>query len=399
MLNLSLAAAGTDGDVRGSQAGPRPTARILISDDQHDVLAALSLLLKIHRFETETVCSPEAALNAAQARSFDLLLLDLNYTRDTTSGHEGLELLSSLRGRGITAPIVVMTAWGNVELAVEAMRLGATDFVQKPWDNSRLLATIEGQLKQAETRKRQVLRRRSELEIARHVQEKLLPQSPKKLASADYSATCRPAHEVGGDYYDIFDLAPQQVAGLLADVSGKGVAAAMLMANLQACFRTQFEAGRTDAHDVLASVNRLFYATTPPEQYVTLFYFEYDDQQGILRYSNCGHLPPVLIRANGAVERLNANATVIGLFSECKFECESLRLNKGDVLAVFTDGVTEFLMQDGEEFGDDRFIDLLGSVRTLAVDAALQHLNSRIEELSGCSEQADDRTILLMKVR
>src|ERR1700760_767197 len=145
------------------------SGRILISDDQHEILAALSLLLKLNRFEVETADSPEAALKSGLAGQFDLLLLDMNYSRDTTSGEEGLELLSSLRKRGVTAPVVVMTAWGNVELAVEAMRLGANDFVQKPWDNHRLIKTIGQQLEEGQLRRRQSSQRRSEFEIARRV--------------------------------------------------------------------------------------------------------------------------------------------------------------------------------------------------------------------------------------
>ena len=116
--------------------------RILVGDDQVDVLEALRLLLKGAGYESVLVDSPQALLRAARAEPFDLILMDLNYARDTTSGAEGLDLLSSLEGQHNDAPIIVMTAWGNVELAVEAMRRGACDFVQKPWDNARLLGTI-----------------------------------------------------------------------------------------------------------------------------------------------------------------------------------------------------------------------------------------------------------------
>ena len=120
--------------------------RVLIADDQPDVLEALRLLLKAEGFQLETAASPAGVLAAIEAREFDVALIDLNYARDTTSGEEGLNLLSRIQGIDPTLPVVVMTAWGSVEVAVEAMRRGARDFVQKPWDNARLLSIIRTQI-------------------------------------------------------------------------------------------------------------------------------------------------------------------------------------------------------------------------------------------------------------
>ena len=123
-----------------------PRTRILVADDQPDIREALRLLLKGEGFETETVASPAAVMSALEAREFDALLMDLNYARDTTSGQEGLDLLSNIRAKDSTLPIIVMTAWGSLELAVEAMRRGAKDFIQKPWENARLLAILKTQI-------------------------------------------------------------------------------------------------------------------------------------------------------------------------------------------------------------------------------------------------------------
>jgi DNA-binding NtrC family response regulator len=133
--------------------------RILVADDQPDIREALRLLLKGEGFEIETVSSPAAVLSALDAREFDALLMDLNYARDTTSGQEGLDLLSNIRSRESTLPIIVMTAWGSLELAVEAMRRGAKDFIQKPWENARLLAILKTQIELA-----QALRKSQRLE-------------------------------------------------------------------------------------------------------------------------------------------------------------------------------------------------------------------------------------------
>lgn len=372
-------------------------ARVLVGDDQHDILTALSLLLKLNGFTAETADSPERLWAAANAGQFDLILMDLNYTRDTTSGEEGLQLLARLNNTGCSAPVIVMTAWGNVELAVNAMRLGAADFIQKPWDNDRLLATVRKQLQRAEAVQRERQLARSEWEIARHVQQKLLPQKLRALRTLDYAATCLPARDVGGDYYDFFDLDEHRIAGVLGDVSGKGIAAAMLMANLQASFRSQLDSGAHEPAVLLETINRLFYASTPPEQYVTLFYFEYDDRDRSLRYINCGHLPPLLLRSSGEMTRLEPTGTVLGLFPHCTLESQRLTLGESDLLIAFTDGVTDFLDDSGQEFGEERFLPLATTVRHLRSQAATRHLADRLRALSGGRDQFDDQTLIVLR--
>src|SRR5256714_4875285 len=128
--------------------------RILIADDQPDVLAALRLLLKGEDYNIITASSPAGALSVVERDELDLVLIDLNYTRDTTSGSEGLDLLSRMQGVDSTLPVVVMTAWGSVDVAVEAMRRGARDFIQKPWDNARLLAVLRTQIELAQALRR-----------------------------------------------------------------------------------------------------------------------------------------------------------------------------------------------------------------------------------------------------
>src|SRR3989440_7804707 len=125
-----------------ASSGPR----VLVADDQADILEALKLLLKGEGFDVETAGSPRAVLSALDARDFDALLIDMNYTRDTTSGAEGLDLLARLQGLDAPPPVVVMTAWASIDGAVEAMRRGARDFIEKPWDNRRLLATLRTQV-------------------------------------------------------------------------------------------------------------------------------------------------------------------------------------------------------------------------------------------------------------
>src|SRR6478672_8906059 len=160
--------------------------RILIADDQADVLAALSLLLKGERFQIESASSPEGVLRSIEVHEFDVVLIDLNYARDTTSGSEGLDLLSRIRAADPTLPVVVMTAWGSVDLAVEAMRRGARDFVQKPWDNARLLATLRTQVALG-----RALRRGQRLEAENRI---LRQEAEPEMIAA--SASMRPVLEM-----------------------------------------------------------------------------------------------------------------------------------------------------------------------------------------------------------
>ncbi len=366
--------------------------RILVGDDQVDVLEALRLLLKGAGYQSVLVDSPQAVLRAARAELFDLILMDLNYARDTTSGAEGLDLLSSLEAQNNSAPIIVMTAWGNVELAVEAMRRGAVDFVQKPWDNARLLGTIRKQASEAVERVKADRRVKSELEIARNVQQKLFPGQTRLLSTVDYFGLCVPAREVSGDYYDFLDLGENGLGFVLADVSGKGVAAALLMANLQACFRSQSPETLRQPASMLRSVNKLFYDSTPPEHFATLFFGAYDNKTRSLRYANCGHLPPFLLRASGGVERLEATATVLGVFSTWISEERVVELLPGDTLVLFSDGVTEAGIEAGKEFGEDGLLEVIRAGQGLSAETLV---NGIVAAIAG--DKHDDVTAVAVR--
>lgn len=345
--------------------------RILVGDDQPDVLEAVRLLVKGAGHRVELVDSPQALLRTAQSRPFDVILMDLNYARDTTSGQEGLDLLTHLHAIPDSPPVIVMTAWSSVDLAVAAMQRGATDFIQKPWDNARLLATIDKQAQEAAKRRRAERRAHSEMEIAQHVQQKLFPQKTRASRTIQYGGVCSPAREIGGDYYDFLDLGPGHLGFVLADVSGKGIAAALLMANLQASFRSQSVLSFDRPAELLESVNRLFFQSTPTEQYATLFFADYDEASRRLRYWNCGHLAPLLLRADGRVERLESTGTVLGMFREWSCSEAVVDLAPGDTLVMYSDGVTEAGGEDGEEFGEDRLLAVIQATRHQKIDAVL----------------------------
>jgi phosphoserine phosphatase RsbU/P len=367
--------------------------RILVGDDQPDILEALRLLLKGAGYQNVLVDSPQALLRAARSEPFDLILMDLNYARDTTSGEEGLDLLSSLEAQSNAAPVIVMTAWSNVDLAVEAMRRGACDFVQKPWDNARLLGAIRKQAVEASARIKADRRVKTELEIAQNVQQKLFPHQTRQLASIDYAGRCVPAREVSGDYYDFLDVGEGGLGFVLADVSGKGIGAALLMANLQACFRSQSQDALRHPAAMLRSVNKLFYESTPPEHFATLFFAHYDDHERRLRYANCGHLPPILLRADGSVERLSSTATVLGVFSQWTSEEKIVDLKTGDTLVIFSDGVTEAGIESDTEFGEDGLLSVMRAHRAVTAETLVNHI---VDAVAG--EKQDDVTVVAVRV-
>ncbi len=312
---------------------------ILVCDDQTDVLDALGFLLKGAGFRTELVTSPDQALAAVKQARPALVLTDMNFTRDTTSGAEGLALLEALRNLPEAPPVVVMTAWGEVELAVEAMRRGAADFVQKPWDNARLLVSLERCIQEARAE-------RWEMDTARRVQQRLLAPERRVVGDLEYCATFEPAQEVGGDYHDLFELPDGSFAFVLADVSGKGMAAALLMANLQALFHAQEADVRRRPAELLRRINAHFHASTAPEHYCTLFYAVYEG--GTLRYINCGHPAAQLVRASGEEHSLDATERPIGLFKDWTGREISTPLLPGDRLVVVSDGYTESDVADDD---------------------------------------------------
>jgi sigma-B regulation protein RsbU (phosphoserine phosphatase) len=295
-------------------------------------------------------------------------------------------MLASLEAQGSHAPVIVMTAWGSVDLAVEAMRRGACDFIQKPWDNDRVIAAIR---KQTESERR----RKSELEIAANVQQKLFPRAHRKLNTIDYAGQCVAAREIGGDYYDFLDVSDNTVGLVLGDVSGKGVPAALLMANLQACFRSQEPAALLEPAHVLRTINRHFFESTAAERFATLFFGVYEDRSRRLRYVNCGHVAPFLRRSSGEVERLEPTATMLGAFRNWECTEETAVLDAGDRLVIYSDGVTEAGIDTGEEFGEDRLIRLLGRGPQESATHLVQSIVDDVVEFSG-PERHDDVTVV-----
>ncbi len=237
-----------------------------------------------------------------------------------------------------------------------------------------------------------------ELEIAKQVQARLFPQRLPPMETLEYAGACIQARQVGGDYHDFLDLGRGRFGLVIADISGKGIAAALLMANLQANLRSQCAVAWDEPGHLLRSVNQLFYENTSESAYATLFFAEYDDRIQRLRYANCGHLAGLLLRRGGAIERLDSTCTVVGLFQEWDCSITDCRLFSGDTLVLYTDGITESFNDAGEEFGEQRLIEALERHRELPPPAVIASVVDEVQRF-GSQEQHDDITLIVARCR
>jgi len=368
-------------------AADTTTGRVLVADDQPHVLDALQLLLKGHGYRTEAVTHPARVLKALEANEFDVVLLDLNYTRDTTAGGEGLELVSQIRARDESLPLVVMTAWSSVDLAVEAMRRGASDFVQKPWQNSQLLGKLQEQVERVRELRRTRKRRQDELQEAREIQSNLLPKKLPQVSDYEVAGMTQPVRFVGGDYYNVVRISDRETVLCIADVAGKGMAAALLMSSLQAALKPLMWQ-KLAPRELCRRLNRILCDLTPVNKFISFFYAVLDDQANCLTYCNAGHNPPLLVDGDGRATELNAAGAVLGQFPDWVYEQSELQLNRGDQLLMFTDGLVEVCDQHQKAFGEENLVKVATrdskagatEVMNALMQAASEHCGGRFQD-------------------
>ena len=298
-----------------------------------------------------------------------------------------------LRDRGVKFTIAPQTpAWGGTFCRFE-----------DPDGNSFVIAGFDEITEAVERRRRQIAeqqeaerRAAQELEIAIQVQARLFPQRLPAVPGLDYAGLCRQARSVGGDYYDFLDLGSGRIGLVVGDIAGKGMAAALLMANLQANLRSQSACAVQHPESVLHSVNRLLYENTEAHAYATLFFGEFEHDTGRMRYANCGHLPGLIVRRDGAIERLDPTCTVIGMFENWQCSLAESRLDRGDLLALYTDGLTEFLITPDEEFGETRLKEAMRRHSHLRASEVIDAILDEVNGFSTC-EQCDDITLIVAK--
>jgi len=368
----------------------------LIADDQPDVLEALRLLLKNEGYSIDSVNSPSAVLDKVKSQPYDLVLMDLNYTRDTTSGQEGLDLLASIQVIDKTLPVVGMTAWGSVDLAVEAMQKGMSDFVLKPWENAKLLRTLRSQIEQGQLKRNELRKEREEVEDARAVSQALLPQHMPQIPGLEIATTSQAVRQLSGDYFDFIEPGEGKLAICIADVVGKGVPAALLMSNVQASVRA-LAAESPEPADLTAKLNRSVCRNTTAGRFVTFCYCVVDMKANKITYTNAGHCAPMLLHADGAVSRLETGGGVLGVFPEWQYQQAVIPLAPGDRLLLFTDGVTEACNERDEEFGEERLAELASALRDRSAHELRNRIVQAVSSFTGGRAQ-DDATLVVAAI-
>jgi phosphoserine phosphatase RsbU/P len=370
-------------------------ARLLVADDQAHIVTALEMLLTTHGYQIDSTNSPAGVMEALRRQAFDVILMDLNYTRDTTGGAEGLELVSSIRAMDQAIPLVVMTAWGSVGLAVEAMRRGASDFIQKPWNNHELLEKVREQVEHCRTLRSSQKRQEEETAEAREIQKSLLPSVLPQIAGYDIAAVTQPMHFIGGDYYNIVSINETQTAFCIADVAGKGLPGALLMSNLQAALKPLIRED-VQPNELCNRLNRTLCDIMPANKFISFFYGVLDGESRKLTFCNAGHNPPLLVRTNGTSCELAASGAILGQFANWQYSQTELELSAGDKLLLFTDGLVEAFNENGEPFGEERLIHLLRSQGTSGAAAMQDALLREVSSHCGGKFQ-DDATLIVLR--
>lgn len=260
-------------------------------------------------------------------------------------------------------------------------------------ENSYLTETIAAEAVQRERLNREV-------EIAKEVQERLFPQELPKVEGLDYAGACRPALGVGGDYYDFLQLPEGKFGIAVGDVSGKGIAAALLMASLQASLRGSAIQGTDDLTKLMSHVNKLVYEASTSNRYATFFYGQYDAKTGKLAYVNAGHNPPFLFRANGKLERLEEGGAVVGMLPPefIFYKQGEIEMRPGDLLVGFTDGISEAMNPVDEEWGEEKMIEAIHERINLSSEEMLEYLIEEADRFAAGAKQHDDMTLIVVKI-
>jgi phosphoserine phosphatase RsbU/P len=240
-----------------------------------------------------------------------------------------------------------------------------------------------------------------ELEIAREVQERLFPQKRPEVAGLDYGGKCRTALGVGGDYYDFLALPGGKLGVALGDVAGKGIAAALMMASLEASLRAEAARAGNDLAGMIARVNQMVFDASAEDRYATLFYAQYDPAARAITYVNAGHNAPMLFRGSRSgecVERLDkAGGPVVGLMPDCTYGQAQISLHPGDALVIYSDGISEAMNRSLEEFGEKRLIAVAGEASTIPAAQVIARIMVAADEFAAGAPQHDDMTLVVLR--
>jgi DNA-binding LytR/AlgR family response regulator len=354
--------------------------RTIVVDDESLARDRLRAMLAVNeKIEIiDEASNGDEAIEKIRSLNPDLVFLDVEMP-----GPNGFQVVQSLQQQPFPK-IIFVTAYDRY--AIQAFELGAIDYLLKPVRKRRLLEAVE----RAAGRKDA-----ADMAIARKVQKRLLPERDLQTPYLEFAGACLALSEVGGDYYDFVTHSPERLGIFLADVSGKGFSAALMMAHLQAALRLLTQEPKEPA-DVLTRVNQLFYENSVPEMYATVFYGLYDNTHKSFTFCNAGHNPPLLFRAD-RVDRLACGGTVVGMFPGSRYEQESVSLCPGDTIVAYSDGLVELTDAAGEELGEERLVEWLKPNLSFSAQDQKRRLMEKIGELAEAGSRHDDLTLVILK--
>ena len=382
--------------------------KILSVDDELDLEVLLTQYFrrKIRKGEYEFHFAHnglEALQMLLQQADFDIILSDINMPE-----MDGLTLLARINEmRNPALKCIMVSAYGDMGNIRSAMNNGAFDFATKPIDLEDLSCTLEKAIEQinfvrtSQCEHHQLESLKGDLAVAGEIQQAILPSKfppfPDLVDKLDIFASMTPAKDVGGDFYDFFQIDKERIGFIIADVSGKGIPAALFMAVSRTLIRSTGLRG-IPSNECIAYANRLLCGESLDSMFVTVFYGIYNIETGQIDYTNAGHNPPYLLRKNNSVEALPLSQNfIVGVFEDFVYTSSKLQLDPGDALILYTDGVTEAFNEQKQQFGESGLEKTLKSVPGAGSEEIIEAIKEDVSEFSGNEPQSDDITILTLK--
>lgn len=382
--------------------------KILSVDDELDLEVLLTQYFrrKIRKGEYEFHFAHnglEALQMVLQQKDFDIILSDINMPE-----MDGLTLLTRINElRNPALKCIMVSAYGDMGNIRSAMNNGAFDFATKPIDLEDLSRTIEKAIEQidfvrtSQCEHNQLESIKGDLAVAGEIQQAILPSKfppfPDLVDNVDIFASMTPAKDVGGDFYDFFQIDADRIGFVIADVSGKGIPAALFMAVSRTLIRSTGLRG-IPSNECISYANRLLCNESLDAMFVTVFYGIYTISTGVIDYTNAGHNPPYLLRRNNVVEALPLSQNfIVGVFDDFVYTNSTLTLEPGDALILYTDGVTEAFNEEKQQFGEKGLEKTLKSVPGADSKEIIEAIKEDVTDFSGNEPQSDDITILSLK--
>jgi len=374
--------------------------RILVVDDEERIRQDLAFILEDEGYEPMTARSGLEALATLEDQRFDIVITDL-----MLPDLGGMEVLRKIKKDYPETMVVMITAHGSEEKAVEAMKSGADDYFPKPFDPEEMLMKLSKamemrRLKEESQRFRQHLE--MELDVARKIQQSLLPRQIPSVTGVEIGTFSQPAKQVGGDYHDLIELPSGGLGVAVGDVSGKGMAAALLMANVQASLRRYSESAYSPKEIIYRINNSLcpICEHIDEHRFITLFYGILDPESRTLIYSSAGHNYPLVFRESGRTyKRLESTGLPCGIIEDTLYDEVQIELGSGDIALFYTDGITEAMNSDEEIFGEENLMDIV--LESLPLDSAslVSNVHKGLTEFVGDAPQYDDLTLMVLRLQ